>query len=129
MKANTLQIKYKYCDDFGHVSKYEYNTDELEEKELVHEIAQSGTVFLCASGWDLPMEDQLGVTEWHQLKYERNRPSEYNIGKQLMITLKDPEAEVTVAVWDGEHFEGYEYDEVIAWAYLPVRYDNTTIWY
>lgn len=128
MKENSLQIKYKYCDYDGHIQKYEYNSN-CNDDEIVHNIAQSGIVFLCASGYEMPMDDQLNVTEWHPLKYERHHPSEYNIGHQLMITLKDPDAEVTVAVWDGEHFKGYKDDEVIAWAFPPARYDNTTIWY
>lgn len=127
MKENTLKIKYKYCDDCGHVNKYEYNMAS-GENELAHNIAQSGMAFLCDCGWNMPMEDQLNVIEWALFKYGK-KPSDYYKGKELMVTLKDPKIDVTVAIWDGEHFKGYKDDEVIAWAFLPARYDNTTIWY
>lgn len=123
-----LKIKYDYADEGIGKYKVEQNFEEIEENDLAHKLIQSAASFLVLAGYNLPLSDMPYVIEWSQPKYKK-LPTEYEIGHKFLITPVDTTKEVDVAEWNGETFDGYKNAEVLAWAYMPTRYDNSEIWY
>lgn len=123
-----LKIKYDYTDEGIGKYKVEQNFEEIEENDLAHKLIQSAASFLVLAGYNVPLSDMPYVIEWSQPKYKK-LPTEYEIGHKFLITPVDTTKEVDVAKWNGETFDGYKNAEVLAWAYMPTRYDNSEIWY
>lgn len=122
-----LKLKYKYIDEFGNITKSSWKK-ESDDENLVHDLIQSAWAFLISAGYNPNLRDQPTVIEWTDTKYGKT-PTEYYIGHEMLITLKDPEASVTVAKWDGENFTDIKYKDVLAWAYMVPRYDDMNLWY
>ena len=122
-----LKLKYKYIDEFGNVTKSSWEK-RSDDESLVHDLVQSACAFLISAGYNPNLRDQPTVIEWTDTKYGKT-PTEYEIGHEMLITLKDPEASVTAAIWDGENFTDIKYKDVLAWAYMIPRYDDMNLWY
>lgn len=123
-----LKVKYKFTNECDETTIVEQNFSEFDENELAHKLVQSATSLMLASGYNAPLSDSPYVIEWSFPKYKKF-PTEYEIGHKFLITPLDPTDEVDVAIWNGESFDRYDNEEVLAWAYLPTRYDNTQYWY
>jgi len=123
-----LKIKYDYADEGIGKYKVEQNFEEIEENDLAHKLIQSAASFLVMAGYNIPLNDMPYVIEWSQPKYSK-LPTKYEIGHKFLITPADTTKEVDVAKWNGEAFDGYKNDDVLAWAYMPTRYDRSDIWY
>ena len=87
---------------------------------MAHKLIQSAASFLVLAGYNTPLSDMPYVIEWSQPKYKK-LPTKYEIGHQFLITPVDTTKEVDVAKWNGETFDGYKNDDVLAWAYMPTR--------
>ena len=124
-----LKVKYKFTNECDETIIVEQNFSEFNENELAHKLVQSATSLMLSAGYNAPLSDIPCVIEWLQPKYNKFPSYEGDIGRKFLITPAHPDADVDVAVWNGESFEGYHNEEILAWAYMPVRYDNTEYWY
>lgn len=124
-----LKVKYKFTTEYGETTTVEQNFDKFDENELVHKLVQSATSLMMSAGYNAPLSDVPCVIEWLQPKYNKFPSYDGDIGRKFLITPLDPTKDVDVAVWNGESFEGYDNEEVLAWTDLPMRYDDTEYWY
>lgn len=124
-----LKVKYKFTNECGETIVVEQDFSEFDENELAHKLVQSATSLMLSSGYNAPLSDIPCVIEWLQPKYNKLPEYEEAIGRKFLITPLDPTKNIDVAVWNGESFEGYDNEEILAWAYMPERYDDTEYWY
>ena len=124
----SLKVKYKFTNECNETTTIEQNFSEIDENELPHKLVQSANSLMLSAGYNAPLSDIPQVIEWSLVKYNRF-PIKEEIGHKFLITPIDPDESIDVAVWNGKTFDGYDNEEILAWAYMPARYDDTQCWY